>query len=86
MIKKAVEKLISLKTAPQKYANAGLKINLDGKKRSAFSILGYKDSSWELIESVWPELESLKLDSSNKETNTNKCILREICWKTNVRD
>ena len=66
MLKNAVEKLISLKAAPQKYAKAGLKINLDGKKRSAFSVLGYKESSWELIESVWPELESLKLDSVTK--------------------
>ena len=60
-LKNALEKLISLKAAPQKYANAGLKINLDGKKRSAFSVLGYKESSWDLIESVWPELKSLKL-------------------------
>ena len=72
MLKNAVEKLISLKAAPQKYANAGLKINLDGKKRSAFSVLGYKESSWELIESVWPELESLKLDSvTKKQIKTN---------------
>ena len=32
------------------------------KKRSAFSVLGYKDSNWQMIESIWPELKSLNLD------------------------
>ena len=74
MLKNAFEKLISLKAAPQKYANAGLKINLDGKKRSAFSVLGYKESSWDLINQLaraW----IIETGFCNQETNKNKCIL-----------
>ena len=71
-IKKAVEKLKSLTAAPQKYSLAGLKINQDGKKRDAFSVLGYKNSSWRIIESIWPELKSLHLDSKiKKQIKTN---------------
>ena len=51
---------------------AGLKINQDGKKRDAFSVLGYKNSSWRIIESIWPELKSLHLDSKiKKQIKTN---------------
>ena len=79
MIKKAVEKLRSLKTAPQNYAAAGLKINFDGKKRSAFSILVYKDSSWNIIESVWPDVKSLDLDSrTKKQIQTNAFYERYV--------
>ena len=49
--------------APQKYLSAGLNINQDGKKRSAFSVLGYKNSNWEIIESIWSELKLLNLGS-----------------------
>ena len=71
-IKKAVEKLKCLVAAPQKYSSAGLNINQDGKKRSAFSVLGYKDSTWEIIESIWPELKSLNLGSEiRKQIKTN---------------
>ena len=46
----------------QIYQKAGLKINQDGKKRSAYDILGYKDGNWKLIYKIWPELKKLKLD------------------------
>ena len=65
-IKNATGKLQSLQASPQKYAKAGLNINQDGKKRSAYSVLGYKDSNWEILESTWPELKSLKLDHKIK--------------------
>jgi len=71
-IKNATEKLQSLQATPQKSAKAGLKINQDGKKRSAYSVLGYKDSNWEILESTWPELKSLKLDHKiKKQIQTN---------------
>jgi tRNA uridine 5-carboxymethylaminomethyl modification enzyme len=54
--------LKELKASPQIYQKAGLKINQDGKKRSAYDILGYKDGSWKLISGVWPELKKLILD------------------------
>ena len=47
----------SLHASPQVFkGKAGLKINHDGKKRSAYEILGYKEASWELINNIWPEL------------------------------
>ena len=71
-IRNAVRKLRLLEASPQIYAGAGLKINQDGKKRSAFSVLGYKDSSWQMIESIWPELKSLNLDLKiKKQIKTN---------------
>ena len=54
--------LKKLTASPQIYKKAGLKINQDGKKRSAYDILGYKDGTWKLINSIWPELKKLKLD------------------------
>ena len=53
-----------LVASPQIYQKAGLKINQDGKKRSAYDILGYKESSWKLIYSIWPDLKKLKLDKN----------------------
>ena len=71
-IRNAVKKLNLLEASPQIYAGAGLKINQDGKKRSAFSVLGYKDSNWQMIESIWPELKSLNLDLKiKKQIKTN---------------
>ena len=78
-IKKAVEKLKCLVAAPQKYLSAGLNINQDGKKRSAFSVLGYKNSNWEIIESIWPELKSLNLGSEiRKQIKTNAFYERYV--------
>ncbi len=56
---KILKKLIA---SPQTYQRAGLKINQDGKKRSAYDILGYKESNWDLIYSIWPELKKLTLN------------------------
>ena len=78
-IENATEKLKSLKAAPQKYALAGLKINQDGKKRSAFSVLGYKESNWEMIESIWPDLKSLGLNvKTKKQIKTNAFYQRYV--------
>ena len=35
---------------------------MDGKRRSAFDALGYKDSSWDKISKIWPELAEIDLD------------------------
>ena len=62
ILKNSTKTLKKLVASPQTYQKAGLKINQDGKKRSAYDILGYKDSSWKLIYSIWPDLKKLKLD------------------------
>ena len=51
-------KLKEFSASPQIYKKFGLQINQDGRKRSAYEILGYKDSNWDLIESVWPEIKN----------------------------
>ncbi len=56
--------LKELTASPQTYKKAGLKINQDGKKRSAYDVLGYKDSNWSLLYDIWPKLKKLHLDKS----------------------
>ena len=56
ILKNTTKNLKELVASPSIYQKAGLKINQDGKKRSAYDILGYKDSNWELIYKIWPEL------------------------------
>ena len=49
-----------------------MQINQDGRKRSAYEILGYKDSNWDLIESVWPEIKKLDIEEKiKKQIKTN---------------
>ncbi|MBS92019.1 MAG: tRNA uridine-5-carboxymethylaminomethyl(34) synthesis enzyme MnmG [Rickettsiales bacterium] len=56
-------KLLKNKFAsPQTYSKFGLKINLDGKKRSAYEILGYKESGWDMVRAIWPEINKLNLN------------------------
>ena len=50
----ALKTLRAKKASPQEIQKAGLKINQDGKIRTAFDILGYKGSSWKLISTIWP--------------------------------
>ena len=72
IINKAEEKLKELCASPQIYKKFGLQINQDGRKRSAYEILGYKDSSWDLIESVWPEIKKLDIEEKiKKQIKTN---------------
>ena len=50
-------KLVTYKLTPSKARKTGLKINLDGKTRSAFDLLGYHEISLEKIQSIWPDIE-----------------------------
>ncbi len=62
ILQQSIKALKKLNASPQTYKKAGLKINQDGKKRSAYDILGYKNGDWKLISSIWPELKRLNLD------------------------
>ena len=64
ILKNTTKTLKELVTSPTTYQKAGLKINQDGKKRSAYDILGYKDGNWKLIYKIWPDLKKLKLVKS----------------------
>ena len=50
-------KLVTYKLTRSKARRTGLKINLDGKTRSAFDLLGYHEISLEKIQSIWPDIE-----------------------------
>ena len=56
--------LKSLKASPQVFKRAGIKINQDGRKRSAYEILSYKDVLWGDIEKIWPEIGQIKVNQS----------------------
>ncbi len=73
------QKLKKLTASPQTYLSFGLKINQDGRKRSAYDILGYKDSKWSMIESIWPEIKSINLTKRiKKQIKTNSFYQRYI--------
>ncbi len=48
--------LHSLALTPDQAAKHGLTINRDGRKRSAYELLGYPDIDLARLQSVWPEL------------------------------
>ena len=60
-------KLKLLEASPKNILDSGIKINQDGKKRTAFNVLGYTNATWKVIEKVWPELSVYQLTKSEKE-------------------
>tara|TARA_X000000950_G_scaffold113448_1_gene142760 strand:+ start:2409 stop:4271 length:1863 start_codon:yes stop_codon:yes gene_type:complete len=66
LIKKANKLLNELKASPQVYAKFGIKINQDGKKRTAYDVLGYQETSWRKLQAIWPELAKLNLNTTIK--------------------
>jgi tRNA uridine 5-carboxymethylaminomethyl modification enzyme len=51
--------LKSLTVTPTEGRTHGLKLNLDGQRRSAFELLSYADHSIQSLSTVWPELKSI---------------------------
>ena len=66
---RAVKKLNELNASPQEYNKFQIKINQDGKKRSAYEVLGYPETTWNKLKLKWPQL---------KELNLNETIERQI--------
>jgi tRNA uridine 5-carboxymethylaminomethyl modification enzyme len=52
----------SLSATPPVLRAAGLSINQDGVRRSAFDLLGYPSVDWPELVKLWPELEGLRPD------------------------
>jgi len=52
----------SNKISPNQLAKKGIKINLDGKKRSAFELLSFKNISFGDINKIWPETKNIEKD------------------------
>lgn len=53
------DQLKSLRITPSAAQKNGLKINLDGQRRSAYELLSYTENTIASLTSVWPELDSL---------------------------
>ncbi len=49
------KQLESLSVTPRDAVNAGIKLNQDGRRRTAFELLGYRDVTVDHIRSIWPE-------------------------------
>ena len=64
-IKKGFKITKNLNSTPNQLKKNNIKIKLDGKKRSAFELLSYKDINFKNLEKIWPELK--KLDAETKE-------------------
>jgi len=70
-INETISLMRALKASPQVFKGHGIKINQDGKKRSAFDLLGYKDVKWEDLESIWKEIKNLKISHKAIKQITN---------------
>ena len=50
--------LKELKITPNKARKEGLKINLDGKTRTAYDLLGYHEIDFNNLAKIWPKIKS----------------------------
>ena len=66
LLSKTTIELQQIKTSPQQIKKSGVKINLDGKKRSAYEVLGYNLSSWDNIQKIWPHLRKINISETLK--------------------
>ena len=56
----AKEMALNLKSTPQKLAQFGLKINSDGKWRTALDLLSYPDMHFKNLIDIWPQLSAIE--------------------------
>ena len=61
-INKGFQLVKTLGASPNQLQKKNIRIKLDGKKRSAFDLLSYKNINFKRLENIWPELGSLKPD------------------------
>ncbi len=66
-LKAGIEQLKQNYATPHKIKAVGLSINEDGKKRTAYEVLGYNECSWNKIMLIWPHLKKLKISKAEKE-------------------
>ncbi len=79
-IKKGFRIAKSLKSTPNQLQKNKIKIKLDGKKRSAFELLSYKNINFEKLEKIWPELKVLDFETKEQiqiESTYSNYLLRQ---------
>lgn len=52
----AADRLAALSATPEEAGRAGIAVNRDGRRRSAFTLLGYPDVDLGRLAALWPEL------------------------------
>ena len=62
-IKKGISLASKLLTTPNRLSKFGIKINLDGKKRSIIDLLAFSNISFSNLEKVWPQIKELDLET-----------------------
>ena len=62
-IKKGISLASKLLTTPNKLSKFGIKINLDGKKRSVIDLLAFSNIDFTNLEKVWPQIKELDLET-----------------------
>lgn len=65
-LKAGREQLEALSVTPPDAVKAGIKLNQDGRRRTAFELLGYKGVSNEQICKIWPEAASIPKEAFNQ--------------------
>ncbi|OCJ17052.1 tRNA uridine(34) 5-carboxymethylaminomethyl synthesis enzyme MnmG [Rhizobium sp. AC44/96] len=51
--------LSSLKVTPNEARHAGLKLNMDGQRRTGYELLSYPDFSLDVLKRLWPQLSAI---------------------------
>ena len=65
-----VRELVSnLVVTPKEASVAGVKVNQDGKRRSAFELLSYPDIDWGVLVRIWPQLETVDCEVATQVEN-----------------
>ena len=73
-------KLVKNKITPNEASKFGLRVNFDGKARSAFDLLGYHDINYHIIEKIWPELataDKTLIDTISAEATYGRYLQRQ---------
>ncbi|HPF78666.1 MAG TPA: FAD-dependent oxidoreductase, partial [Alphaproteobacteria bacterium] len=59
LLQDARDLMQSLNGTPSDLNKHGLNINQDGRRRSAFDLLRYPEITWEDLQAIWPQMESI---------------------------
>tara|TARA_B100000989_G_C19517026_1_gene462184 strand:- start:507 stop:2372 length:1866 start_codon:yes stop_codon:yes gene_type:complete len=59
--------LKELKASPKQISQGGIKINQDGKIRTAYDVLGYNGAKWANLQKIWPQIKYLEVKKEEKE-------------------
>ncbi|WP_417793760.1 tRNA uridine-5-carboxymethylaminomethyl(34) synthesis enzyme MnmG [Terasakiella pusilla] len=58
-IHEAKARMLALSATPQELAKFGIKVNMDGQRRTAMALLAYPDAPLEKVKEIWPELNDI---------------------------